>query len=417
MAILGAALALGACSDGMTNNPLAPQPASLDFSPMAGTSEQIYLSDTREGGGGDGTRLLKVELDDVSGTAVLTQLIDLNTNEYRMLFDRAHIAASPDGKTVYLINRDPISGGNPLGAYDVGTSAFTLLGKVSGLPTCSGKGTVLAAFSPSGDLYLANECSSTVYRIDLGTLNIAEQWPVYKAGTTNLLDLTGGDIAFDADGVLYAWVNPENLSDQGVYRVDLGAGSASATALGLYRNQFVTGLAIRAAGEGPLVGSSRTQDAIIALDRGTGAITGTFPMLLGGAPFDHTFGDMTVGLLRLPPPPPTAGSQGCTPGYWKQKQHFGNWTGYSPNQLFSSVFEDAFPGKTLLQVLGQGGGGLNALGRHTVAALLDAASTIDYGLSTANVIDQFNAVYPDGDYEGQKNLFAARNERDCPLGR
>ncbi len=63
------------------------------------------------------------------------------------------------------------------------------------------------------------------------------------------------------------------------------------------------------------------------------------------------------------------GGEGCTPGYWKQSQHFDSWTGYSPSTQFSAVFENAFPGKTLLQVLEQGGGGLNALGRHTVAAL------------------------------------------------
>ena len=39
-------------------------------------------------------------------------------------------------------------------------------------------------------------------------------------------------------------------------------------------------------------------------------------------------------------------------------------------------FDDAFPGMTLLEVLSQGGGGLNALGRHTVAALLNAASGV-----------------------------------------
>jgi hypothetical protein len=72
---------------------------------------------------------------------------------------------------------------------------------------------------------------------------------------------------------------------------------------------------------------------------------------------------------------------------------------------------------TLLQVLGQGGGGLNALGRHTVAALLDAASGIDYGLTPAQVIQMFNDAYPGGDYEALKDEFAARNERGCPLGR
>jgi hypothetical protein len=71
---------------------------------------------------------------------------------------------------------------------------------------------------------------------------------------------------------------------------------------------------------------------------------------------------------------------------------------------------------TLLQVLGQGGGGLKALGRHTVAALLNAASSgVNYNLSVSDVIDAFNAVHPDGDYEGQKDIFARFNEQGCPL--
>jgi hypothetical protein len=112
------------------------------------------------------------------------------------------------------------------------------------------------------------------------------------------------------------------------------------------------------------------------------------------------------------------GGEGCTPGYWKQTQHFGSWTTYSPNQQFSAVFENAFPGKTLLQVLSQGGGGLNALGRHTVAALLNAAnSDVEYEYTTQEVIDMFNAVYPGGDYQTLHNLFATQNELGCPLGR
>jgi hypothetical protein len=49
--------------------------------------------------------------------------------------------------------------------------------------------------------------------------------------------------------------------------------------------------------------------------------------------------------------PTTGGGQGCTPGYWKQPHHFHSWVGYTPGQLFSSVFVNAFPGKTLLEVL------------------------------------------------------------------
>jgi hypothetical protein len=113
------------------------------------------------------------------------------------------------------------------------------------------------------------------------------------------------------------------------------------------------------------------------------------------------------------------GGQGCTPGYWKQSQHFGSWTApYTPDTPFSDVFDDAFPGKTLLQVLGQGGGGLKALGRHTVAALLNTANAdVSYDLSTAQVISDFNDVFPDGDYETLQNVLAGFNEQGCPLGR
>jgi hypothetical protein len=111
------------------------------------------------------------------------------------------------------------------------------------------------------------------------------------------------------------------------------------------------------------------------------------------------------------------GSEGCTPGYWKQDQHFDSWTGYDPDQAFDTVFEDAFGDMTLLEVLSQGGGGLNALGRHTVAALLNTASPdVDTAYTNPQtVIDLFNGVYPGGDYEGLKNIFAGYNELGCPL--
>ena len=113
--------------------------------------------------------------------------------------------------------------------------------------------------------------------------------------------------------------------------------------------------------------------------------------------------------------------EGCTPGYWKQPQHFGNWPApYTPCTPFSDVFENAFPDMTLLDVLEQGGGGLNALGRHSVAALLNASSPdVSYYYTEAEVIDLFNAVFPGSDvaYEALKNEFAAYNEAGCPLGR
>jgi hypothetical protein len=113
------------------------------------------------------------------------------------------------------------------------------------------------------------------------------------------------------------------------------------------------------------------------------------------------------------------GGQGCTPGYWKQKHHFADWIApYNPDDSFSDYFEDAFPGLSLVQVAANGGGGLDALGRHTVAALLNSANTeVSYDLTPQEVIDAFNNLYPGSkeDYESLKDQFEGLNEQGCPL--
>lgn len=111
--------------------------------------------------------------------------------------------------------------------------------------------------------------------------------------------------------------------------------------------------------------------------------------------------------------------EGCTPGYWKQPHHFDSWPApYHPNHLFSAYFENAYPGKTLLQVLSLKGNstGLEALGRHTVAALLNSAS-VGFGLTSQQVIDAFNGVYPGTKqgYNALKDQLAGLNEQGCPL--
>ena len=92
---------------------------------------------------------------------------------------------------------------------------------------------------------------------------------------------------------------------------------------------------------------------------------------------------------------PPSGGQGCTLGYWKN--HTSKWTTYSPSQSFASVFgatHNPYGTKSLLAVLQTGGGGIINLGRQTVAALLNASSGISFGETTAQVIADFQAVYP-----------------------
>ncbi|MES2007138.1 MAG: hypothetical protein V4436_03445 [Patescibacteria group bacterium] len=125
----------------------------------------------------------------------------------------------------------------------------------------------------------------------------------------------------------------------------------------------------------------------------------------------------TEEILTVTQPP---AGQYCSPGYWKQAHHFDSYVTYSPNQTFLSVFGvNAFPGKTLVQVLSTGGGGLTAYGRATVGALLNA-SALSSGLTPAQVIAKFNATYagaPSGNsngYYGSANSEFTAPE-NCPL--
>ena len=122
----------------------------------------------------------------------------------------------------------------------------------------------------------------------------------------------------------------------------------------------------------------------------------------------------TVTLPEDCDPPVLSG--GCTPGYWKAPQHFDSWpAGYTPDMLFADAgFDDAFPGMTLIQVLNLGGGGLNALGRATVAALLNAASGVS-GFDVTDVQDAFNELWDTELAEELKDILDFLNNLGCPL--
>jgi hypothetical protein len=158
---------------------------------------------------------------------------------------------------------------------------------------------------------------------------------------------------------------------------------------------------------------------------------------LVSAPVDQNPDSMlwTLGALRVPlpapppPPPPTTGTNGCSPGYWKN--HTGSWAaaGYSPGQTTVSVFSgaSAFPSlasKTLLQSI-QGGGGPGTLGgatvllRAAVAALLNASDpAVGYPLTKAQVISQVNAALASNNRDTMLSLASTLdgdNNLGCPL--
>ncbi len=121
----------------------------------------------------------------------------------------------------------------------------------------------------------------------------------------------------------------------------------------------------------------------------------------------------------------TGGGEGLTPGFWKSHSIYGpaplsGWpeTGYSPDDSYESVFgvSIAASNPTLLDALGMNGGGMNALMRHSAAALLNASNpNVDYEYSKAQVIAMTQSAFASGVYEATKDLFVAQNELGADL--
>ena len=109
--------------------------------------------------------------------------------------------------------------------------------------------------------------------------------------------------------------------------------------------------------------------------------------------------------------------QGCTPGYWRQSHHYDSWQSYAPSDFFDDVFDREVDDElTLGEAVQLGGGDLNALIRHSVAALLNAASDdVDYPFTEAEVIGDFQAAFDGGEYEETKDVFDDANNLGCPL--
>ena len=123
------------------------------------------------------------------------------------------------------------------------------------------------------------------------------------------------------------------------------------------------------------------------------------------------------------------GGEGLTPGFWKNHSIYGpaplsGWpeTGLSPDASYEAIFGVNVLGSetpTLLQALGTGGGGVEALMRHSTAALLNAANPyVDYYYTTAQIISMTQTAINSGNaatIESTKNLFATQNEMGANL--
>lgn len=117
------------------------------------------------------------------------------------------------------------------------------------------------------------------------------------------------------------------------------------------------------------------------------------------------------------------GDEGCTPGYWKHDKHFDSWMNYDPGDSFNATFGVTYFSATLTLggAVALGSAIPEALARHAVAALLNAASPgVDYAYTEAQVKAMVSAAFNSGDLsqmEDTKDLLEGANEEDddCPL--
>jgi len=121
-------------------------------------------------------------------------------------------------------------------------------------------------------------------------------------------------------------------------------------------------------------------------------------------------------------------NEGCTPGYWQSHTYTWEALGISSESKFGEMFgllesetitinqhPNRITDPTLVQAIKAQGGGLNALVRHSVAALLNSQSAINYPLTSEQVVLSFYEAYSSQNYDVTKDMFAELNENGCPF--
>lgn len=248
------------------------------------SGENVYLTETGVGS----TTLFTVELvDDSDGDPSRAELTPIwpNSGTDNGNFNQTDaIAGTPDGNQIILFDKES----GHLGVYDVSEDTFSDKGEVSDRPT----GEVLLTVSPSGTLWMGSEETDRIYTVEMGPPSVTDQG---DAG----IDLNGADMVFVRDGTLFVYAN-----NSGLFRIPDPSVDTTAQQVESVGNTslFLTGLAVRDAGVGPLIGSEKEGNDILIINRTTGEIERRYPMRTpdgdeGLDRYNYRFGDMAVGKI------------------------------------------------------------------------------------------------------------------------
>lgn len=228
--------------------------------------EALYLEDHQLGEDSVST-IYKIELDDENGDAIATEVAKVSE------FRAAHIAASNDGETVYIVEQD----GPRIATYDVDDDQVNGPEEVNG----NWSNVTQATVDTDGTLWLGDVDDDELLKIpdpDASNPEVTE--------TVQLdIDIEGGDNAFTSNGQFFLFTKAGNA----LYTVDLLSGTTTAVAT---FEEEIDGLAVRDEGTGEFVGSQSQSDTVYTFDE-DGNVSGEFT--LTGALETHTFGDMTNG--------------------------------------------------------------------------------------------------------------------------
>ena len=220
------------------------------------------------------------------------------------------LAATPDGARLYFIDTDffvdvlPLVDKNAfLAYYDLATATVVPVGEITevGVPFI---GIDQAAFSPDGTFFVTNTYDDTLHIIDPATAEATLVGQPVLQGTDAVLDISGSDIAFAADGTLYIWINrTRGEALRGLYTLSLPSenGIVNATFLGGGDSTDIRpfrGLALRGNGTGDIVGYTQAP-TIRIVSKTDGSTVLDLPMFLdNGDPFPaeaQNAGDMSIG--------------------------------------------------------------------------------------------------------------------------